>query len=314
MQEIKVTFNTITPLWTGDAWGDNDKIRPSSLMGSLRFWFDIYLQSCGISGESGSDDFTCNLDFSKLEEKMLSSIENEKNVSVDYAIKSSVNNLKIPLVSQIFGCTGWKSRITIKDINQPKIFKLRRDEINFDFLIKEKFINKDTEFWTKQLLFSEEKNEIKLFKNISFSLRIDDIYLNDMKRFFSFYKDKIILCGGKKSFGFGFCKISSDFDLSDSNFLSNCNQKNIKFQSRIIEIDNLPSDKNVLGFNFKYYQRLREKRKYRAKNFGKIGEASKFFFSAHLLNGNGKVYIFGFKDFNDNLFKQLLEEKYSNFR
>ena len=38
MKEIKITLKTLTPLWTGDAWGDNTSIRPSSIMGSLRFW------------------------------------------------------------------------------------------------------------------------------------------------------------------------------------------------------------------------------------------------------------------------------------
>jgi CRISPR-associated protein Cmr1 len=41
-KEINVDLQTITPLWTGDAWQENTKIRPSSLMGSLRFWFAVY--------------------------------------------------------------------------------------------------------------------------------------------------------------------------------------------------------------------------------------------------------------------------------
>ncbi|RUM90456.1 MAG: hypothetical protein DSZ26_03000 [Thermovibrio sp.] len=41
-KKIEVTFKTITPLWTGDAWQENNKIKPSSLIGSLRFWFAFY--------------------------------------------------------------------------------------------------------------------------------------------------------------------------------------------------------------------------------------------------------------------------------
>jgi CRISPR-associated protein Cmr1 len=39
--EIAVKFETITPLYTGDAWQNCKEIKPSSIMGSLRFWFEV---------------------------------------------------------------------------------------------------------------------------------------------------------------------------------------------------------------------------------------------------------------------------------
>lgn len=41
-KEVVVYIKAITPLWTGDAWRENCSIRPSSLLGSLRFWFSVY--------------------------------------------------------------------------------------------------------------------------------------------------------------------------------------------------------------------------------------------------------------------------------
>jgi CRISPR-associated protein Cmr1 len=36
MIKVKVTLETITPLWTGDAWMENSSFRPSSLIINLR--------------------------------------------------------------------------------------------------------------------------------------------------------------------------------------------------------------------------------------------------------------------------------------
>ena len=49
MKSIRVTFQTLTPLWTGDAWGESKEIRPSSIMGSLRFWFEVICYFAGIT-------------------------------------------------------------------------------------------------------------------------------------------------------------------------------------------------------------------------------------------------------------------------
>ena len=47
-EEVQVTFQTITPIWTGDAWGECKEIKPSAIMGSLRFWFEIFCHFSGI--------------------------------------------------------------------------------------------------------------------------------------------------------------------------------------------------------------------------------------------------------------------------
>lgn len=36
MKEIKVTFNTLTPLWTGDTLGKCDELKLTGIIGSLR--------------------------------------------------------------------------------------------------------------------------------------------------------------------------------------------------------------------------------------------------------------------------------------
>ena len=45
----KVTFRTVTPLYFGDAWMKNTVLRASSIMGSLRFWFEVICYFAGIT-------------------------------------------------------------------------------------------------------------------------------------------------------------------------------------------------------------------------------------------------------------------------
>ncbi len=113
MEEIKVTFRTLTPLWTGDAWGENSEIKASSIIGSLRFWFEVICYFSGITNKTNYEDkgkelLKDNIEYVKFREKILESGTNFD--SVDKALAE----LGITLPSRIFGCTGWKSLIRIK--------------------------------------------------------------------------------------------------------------------------------------------------------------------------------------------------------
>ncbi|ACN99060.1 hypothetical protein SULAZ_0862 [Sulfurihydrogenibium azorense Az-Fu1] len=113
-KEIEITFRTITPLWTGDAWRKNREIRPSSLIGSLRFWFEVI---CYFSGVCREEDFDGN---SKRFEKEVNRENFEKCILENGSdFKSKIECLKkqeIPLPSIIFGTTGWRSLIEIGDV------------------------------------------------------------------------------------------------------------------------------------------------------------------------------------------------------
>ncbi|WP_456408636.1 type III-B CRISPR module RAMP protein Cmr1 [Caldithrix abyssi] len=118
METIRITFKTITPLWTGDAWRENREIRPSSLLGSLRFWFEVICYFAGITNESDYEN-------GKLKANL--NIENFNNAILGKIKKGSANNFHlidtalaesdIPLPARIFGCTGWKGLVRVKEIN-----------------------------------------------------------------------------------------------------------------------------------------------------------------------------------------------------
>ncbi len=113
-KEVEVTFNTLTPLWTGDAWGECREIKPSSLIGSLRFWFEVI---CYFSGICSNDDF--NKKSGRFEKEVNKEKLKKCLLKKGNSFESEVECLTeqdIPLPSIIFGTTNWRSLIEIKEV------------------------------------------------------------------------------------------------------------------------------------------------------------------------------------------------------
>jgi CRISPR-associated protein Cmr1 len=305
--EIEVTFETITPLYTGDAWQEPEEIRPSSLIGGLRFWFEIYNKICkneiiSLSTNGVPDE---KLDYNKFKNKIYDLIKNNNFENFEQLQDEALKSLDISISSRVFGCTGWKSRIKIKDISYTKEI-LNRDEVNDKFPP-----NINTNFWISKSLFNDKK-EITVHKNIAFTILSSEFWFcNYLKNFLDFYSDKIVLLGGKKSFGFGFVKISYKTSLNCNNSLNECNEFSKYYFYEDISL-NLKDDKYVnqnnkkkliLGYNFRYFLRRKELKNNRVKFFGQKGEASSTYIS-FLSNENNSLKLIIIK----NPFKPFQEE------
>ena len=296
-KEVLVKFQTLTPLWTGDAWQDNNEIRPSALIGSLRFWFAFYwkivkngttekLDKNGIPRESlpELENPKENKTFREILIKKIKEVDN-----FDEAIDETLDKLGLSVPSRIFGCTGWKSRIKIeiKDFEE-KYINFNNLEFRFPLNKFQERRQLNTNFWIRKVLFKDNShNPLKFFKNVKIKLITTDYwwdkYLND---FFEYFKDKLILVGGKNSFGFGFVNLNLDDNQnklvsfnSIDNFLKIEKITNITYSGR----------KEILGFNFKYYLRKKENISFRKVNFGEQGKSSKIYVS-NLLEDNS-VYL-----------------------
>ena len=305
MERVKVEFETITPIWTGNAWGKCNEIKPTSIMGSLRFWFEVYCYFIGIDvKEHNKESLDYNWFKSTLEKTLKGVIENKNIQEIDtQKIAFEIIKEKLTLPSCVFGCTGWKSRVEIESINFDK--KTLRD--NFDYI---SFHSQDnnTRWWTKKILFNNRR-EIEIFENVTVELKIDNNVLNDFKKFIKFYEEKPILIGGKKTFGFGFVKLKSNLDLSDIKDIE------IKKDDIVIWDTITINPNNITGYNIKYFLRKKENKKFRVKNFGKMSQASKYYFSCVVDN---QCYIISFNQdsFILNKYKKWLEnegKKQDNF-
>ena len=307
--ELKVKFETLTPLWTGNAWGQCMEIRPSSILGSLRFWFEVLCYFSGIINDDYFDEdgkLIETLDYNKfreqLKEKIKDKLKNGEGYNIEELIDETLNELNISLPSRIFGCTGWKGRIRIKEIIYKKK-EICKD--NLDFYLPLNKLNKNSRFWIQKCIFNNG-DKISIFEDIIITIDIEKYWFEKyLKRFFKFYKDKIILIGGKNSFGFGFVKlniINEKIDKTEDNVDSSIMFKEIKL--------NVAPEKDILGFNFKYYLRCKERKRYRKKNFGEQGKSSNFYVSNLIKNNNNfKIILFGI---NNPFNKKYKENNFSN--
>ncbi len=150
--ELKVTFKTITPIYTGDAWQQCEEIKPASIMGSLRFWFEVLCYFNGVIDneyfdENGKPSETLDYKkFKELKDKIKSKMDLEN------AIDTILKDMEISLPSRIFGCTGWRGRIRIKSIEYNKN---NFNKNNFKNEPRRAIIEGKRWYWKKTYYFGE---------------------------------------------------------------------------------------------------------------------------------------------------------------
>ncbi len=306
--EVSVTFETITPLWTGDAWMENRTIRPSSILGSLRFWFEIYRKL------NNNEDLKLNeknVPNEKVDYKALNKVlkdfvvsGNFKEKNVSQIIDEEFDKQKITVGSRLFGCTNWRSRITILDI-QYKRRELAIFEIKKDYLV-------NAEFWINKSLYNE-KHKLLFWENITFNLIVEDYWFElYLKGFLECLNNQIILVGGKKSFGFGITKILTpglDEGVKCQRILNS---------EEIFINDEKARDDFILGFNFRHFLRRNytENKFHRIVNFGKQEKATKIYISNKSTGDNKIWFIYINNPFDDeyippktlNIYKNALKQ------
>jgi len=318
--ELKVKFETLTPLWTGNAWGQCMEIRPSSILGSLRFWFEVICYFAGITIgkldnkgilQDSLDNYLKKYNEKTKQNKTFKDILFEKigkSSSLEEALDLALDEIELPLPMRIFGCTGWKGRIKINEITYKKK-EICIDTLDFYYFLNN--LKRNSRFWIEKCIFNNEDKIISVFEDVTVivTIHVDKYWFEKyLKEFFEFYKNKIILVGGKNSFGFGFVKLDVINEKIDGN------KEDTEFDFVIfkeIKLNDMPK-KEIFGFNFKYYLRLREKKIYRKKNFGDLGKSSNFYVSNLIKNNEYKIILFGINNPLNNEYKKDVFSKIFN--
>jgi len=114
---MEFKIKTLTPIWTGNINRECETLRETSLIGSLRWWFEAIVRGFG--------GYACDPTSDKCEK-----------------CEYKENTASICPVCQIFGCTGWsrRFRLEISNNNTEKIRKgitVKVREDNFEFVEEE---------------------------------------------------------------------------------------------------------------------------------------------------------------------------------
>ncbi|NLW33440.1 MAG: type III-B CRISPR module RAMP protein Cmr1 [Fibrobacter sp.] len=138
---LSIEINALTPIWTGDENGSGDKLCPTGLIGSFRWWYEALIRGLDGYACDPTSEKSCRIDENKL--------KNEDE------IKKSI----CP-ACYLFGCTGWqrKFRFEIRKIKNGSIGPLKTSSIKANEKLMLCFIPlKEFDMVEKSLLYTALK-------------------------------------------------------------------------------------------------------------------------------------------------------------
>lgn len=223
MHNTSIVLETVTPLWTGDAWTECKEIKPQSFLGALRFWFEVYCYAVGIKV---GDYRTEKINAKEIAEEVEGLVK--RGIPVTQARRKALSEKKISLPSQIFGCNGYKGLFNVKinstDVGNPLkipevIYKKRSEKNEWQTCKRSEF----------KSIRKTEGNKIHAWffgvpyfwgkARIEFAVEEGDILQKVLYPLLNFIQ-KYGLIGGKNNLGYGrvkFLSDISDIDISEYN-------------------------------------------------------------------------------------------------
>ena len=260
-KKISITFQTLTPLWTGDAWGENTQIRPSSIMGSLRFWFEVICYFAGITEKENYKDGKLNDDLNEKEFKK-SVLENGTTFE---SVNKILTRLGISLPSIVFGCTGWKGLLRIKRIEEIEDYCFgNRLNLPFGIAVKKDFSE------IKELNNFRELDRDNysgwffpipyFFGKFEIIFEIEEKIIKPLFYPLLTFIEKYGFLGGKWNIGYGRVKIEKVEEKEKEDFkeINNWRREDFKFDNSNVEkISNFISKKNNFSHSTQSHEYLK---------------------------------------------------------
>ena len=114
--ELILDLETLTPIWTGDAFRKGDEIKSSGIMGSVRWWYETINRGLGRKVCNSTSVFSsCKLNGEEFIKSIL------KGKLVDDVL----NEQEICPACKLFGCNDWsgKFRLIVEEYNDKGIDK-----------------------------------------------------------------------------------------------------------------------------------------------------------------------------------------------
>ncbi len=206
-------IKTLTPLWTGDIRGNSTYVKETSIIGSLRWWYEALVR--GLGGHA------CDITSDNPKERC--DYERDKG--------------KICDACKLFGCTGYSRRFRLEVV--PKDNQLHN-------LF---FVTSDLEWWLRTIF---EHPEQVAFGKFELKLHGKDKYLKSIEALL-FFLSEYGGIGARNQYGFGQFKISgSDLEKEcRENWIKLTKTKFSPKDNNHMHWENLPSMKNFLFLKYK---------------------------------------------------------------
>lgn len=265
---MNLKIRTLTPLWTGDIERKSEELRETSIMGSLRWWFEAVIRGFG--------GYACD-PLGEIIDKCEFNVE-------EYKKGKRPEELVCP-VCYIFGTTNWSRRFRLeidKDSYQPASLELAIDGLSCDYAPP----SKNVEWWINQTLGSINPRAVTERDDKGISLNLTVNAPNVMGIIYVILKtiQKLGALGSHNSYGFGVVKTLEPFNTDVDEALTfieqycetrKCDEEtglkssklpNLKHAFKIDfrlpdEVHNKLHNKNV-GFILKYAMRNKFKNMY----------------------------------------------------
>jgi CRISPR-associated protein Cmr1 len=232
MLKVPITLETITPLFTGNCNQEMTEIQSTSIMGSLRFWFEVI---CHFSGKFNNKHYSEN----KLNPEIFKKFIKNKPDATNEEIQKEFN---LSPTAFYFGCTGWKSQIGIEkiDFHKDNFVNIERGKTR---IIEGKNWHLPKQYYQDQF-------------TIIFTLPDEPCKENILFPLLQFIQEYGFL-GGKNNLGFGRVKI---ININDENYQNKKKTEeetdefvftilNENYTLHINRLEN--SDFHIEGYNYK---------------------------------------------------------------
>ena len=242
---MRIKIRTLTPIWTGDINRESTKLRETSIIGSLRWWFEAIVR--GFGGNA------CD-SVGELKEP------NKCELNVEEYKKGTKAEESVCPVCYVFGTTGWSRRFRLEiDENsyQSINLSLATDGLKCSYSP----LARNIRWWLDQTLGSVNPRVIKegtnkgIFLNVTASdpIIVNIIYLT-LKTIQEFGA-----LGSHNSYGFGVVKVLEPFNVNIDKTLAfierYCKKWKCDEETRLT-LSKLPNLKHVFKIDFRLLDEL----------------------------------------------------------